>query len=104
MKKENLSPLEVEFAEWLKQYHRGEANAVKAREMVQWGNSRELRNMVNNLRVNGYPICTGNVGYYYALTRAELNGTIKFLASYMKNIKHAYVGLVGAYTSSDFPV
>lgn len=86
----------------LYEFHRGEENAVTARQLRIHGfNPRELRHTVHDLRVKGYPICSGQNGYYYASNRREINSTMNFISSYIKNMKEAYAGLVKAYNTLD---
>ena len=82
----------------LKRKHRGKANAVKSPELeARFGISGPiLREVVNELRCRGYPICSDNSGYYYAETEAELAATIRQLNSRIGKIAKAKSGLVRA--------
>ena len=72
----------------LKRKHRGKANAVKSPELeARFGISGPiLREVVNELRCRGYPVCSDNSGYYYAATAAELAATIRQLNSRIAKI------------------
>lgn len=82
----------------LKEFHRGRENAVTAKELRYqgWG-SREFRKMIRELRVQGYPICSGQTGYYYAKDSTELYGTVKYLSSYIKKLTEVEVSLDMTY-------
>lgn len=92
-----LFPIREEFAEWLKDYHLGKDSAIKAKDMRQWGTPREIRDVVNQLRKEGVPICSGNVGYYYAKTSSEVKRVLKFLQGFLREIEQARLGLSQAY-------
>lgn len=82
----------------LQEHHMGRLNAVTARELrIHGRNPRELRRIVHDLRVLGYPICSGQEGYYYAENSRELAGTMRFLESYLKEMQEAINGIRGTY-------
>lgn len=82
-----------EFAEWLKDHHSGKSKAINARDMKQWGSAREIRFIVHDLRIDGVPVCSGQDGYYYAATRAELLETLAFLWSMQQDLLRATTAL-----------
>lgn len=88
-----LTETEKTFAEWLKEAHTGQQSAVTAKEMSHWGKGVQIREMVHRLRVNGYPICSGEEGYYYAETRKDVERTLNSLRSRYNSILNAYNGL-----------
>lgn len=52
----------------------GKKNAVKIsvlESMFQLKGS-EVRKIINRIRCNGQPICSGSTGYYYASTEADI--------------------------------
>ena len=91
-------PINKILAEYLDQYHKGEANAVTSRELEYAFGMRgsELRRAVNALRVERIPICSFEGGYYYAATAEELERTIRQLRSRIKKIAFAERGLSSA--------
>lgn len=90
----NESPtVSQSFAEWLKEYHSGKENAVTAKKMSQWGSGVDIRSMVHDLRIQGFPICSDNDGYYYATTADELDATINIMRSRAKEIEKVFVAL-----------
>ena len=52
-----------------------------------------IREMVNELRSAGVPICSDRNGYYIAKSREELDRTIVQLKSRVKKIQSAIEGL-----------
>lgn len=84
----------VAFCNWLKENHTGIENAIKFRSMNnQWGDHRTLRHIVHHLRTTGHPICSGNVGYYYAKNKKEVEGVMKYLDSFISRYQEAFEGL-----------
>jgi hypothetical protein len=59
----------------------------------------ELRALINTLRREGVPICSGEKGYFYAETDAELlRRTIRHMSSRIAGISGAIRGLKKART------
>ena len=54
---------------------KGKSNAVTSKELESAFalNGSEIRNIINEYRCRGFPICSGNKGYYCATTKAELS-------------------------------
>lgn len=80
----------------LKRYHTGEEKAVQSRclENRFQMNGRRVRDIVNALRCEGYPICSGDDGYYYAASKKELLESIGQLNSRIEKISKAKDGLM----------
>ncbi|MDR0469692.1 MAG: hypothetical protein LBH09_06925 [Peptococcaceae bacterium] len=80
----------------LKRRHYGWSKAVKSPVLeARFGISgRVLREMINELRCQGHPVCSDENGYYYASTEAELLATIRQLNSRISKIAKAKNGLV----------
>lgn len=91
-------PINKILAEYLDQYHKGEANAVTSRELEYAFGMRgsELRRAVNALRVERIPICSFEGGYYYAATSEEIRRTALQLQSRVNKIAAAARGMIGA--------
>lgn len=81
----------------LKKYHVGKENSITAKNLRHIANRREITRIVHSLRVKGYPICSGQDGYYYAKDSTELKGTLNFLKSYLDEIEKAYNGIRDTY-------
>lgn len=79
----------------LRKNHYGKANAVKSRDLeAMFGcKGTDIRNCVNLLRSQGYPICSDASGYYYASSMSELGKTMSQLQSRVRNIRLALSGL-----------
>lgn len=80
---------------FLKDYHTGESNSISSRELERIYGVRgtTIRQMVNRLRIKGVPICSCDVGYYYAETEEEVSRTIRQLRSRIAKIAEAERGL-----------
>lgn len=83
---------------YLKRYHTGKEKAVQSRGLENkfQVNSRNIRNIVNELRCEGYPICSDDNGYYYAANKEEILKSIYQLDSRMCKIAEAKNGLVNS--------
>lgn len=90
--------MEIQILEYLKRYHTGRGRAVPSSLLEARFDIRgaELRKQINTLRSDGYPICSGETGYYYAASRRELSATIRQLSSRIGKIAAAKNGLVRA--------
>lgn len=84
-----------QFLALLKRHHTGQQNAISssALALAAGMSNRKIRTRINSLRAQGYPICSGDDGYYYAATDAELVATIRQLSSRMAQIAKAKHGL-----------
>lgn len=83
---------------YLKINHTGGEKAVQSRELENkfQVSSRNIRNIVNELRCEGYPICSDENGYYYAENKEEILKSIYQLDSRMGKIAEAKNGLVNS--------
>jgi hypothetical protein len=54
---------------------------------------QELREIINNLRVDGWPICADGEGYWYARTATELTEFIGSLEGRARKILFAVAGM-----------
>ncbi|MFJ8247249.1 hypothetical protein [Peribacillus asahii] len=91
IRREQLLAVRYDFLKWLEEEHKGRTNSIMARDMKRWGNDREVRFIVHQLRVEGHPIGSYSKGYYYATTEWEIEDTMEFvLASHRRE---AYEGL-----------
>ena len=96
--------MEDKFSTYIKEYHTGKEKAVSSAYLQNRFciSSRTVRRLVNQLRNNGSPICSGDNGYYYAADREELIASIRQMTSRIKEISKARRGLLKA--SGNFPV
>jgi|SRR5690606_15946224 len=94
---EELTFEEGLLLEKLREHHVGKENAITAKNLRHIATRREITRIVHSLRVKGYPICSGQDGYYYAKNSAELKETMNFLKSYLKEIEEAYNGIRDTY-------
>ena len=81
---------------YLKRNHAGAGRAVlsKGLELRFQMSGRKIRDIVNALRCEGYPICSDDGGYYYAASKNEVLGSIRQLNSRIEKIAEAKNGLV----------
>jgi Mn-dependent DtxR family transcriptional regulator len=86
-----------DLLELLKDCALGKRNAVKQKDICTLLSckGREVRNMVNSLRREGKPICSGGNGYWYAANSDEVLATIRYLDSRISNLSKAAIGLHG---------
>lgn len=84
------------ICQYLKQYHTGMGNAVYSRELERLFSieGRNLRRMISALRKEGYPICSGDMGYYFAESQKEINSTVGRLNDLMTSVSNARTGLL----------
>lgn len=87
--------VENDIAEYLQDYHNTEADAIKARDLCSLFNvpNREIRNIVNGLRQEGYPICSSSSGYWYSTEPADIRKTIHRLEGQVNNMLNSITGL-----------
>ena len=83
------------FEKYMKNEHTGRDNAIKSKalESIFHCKGIEIRQMVNELRCLGIPICSCNQGYYYSTREADVRETIKHLEGRASKIKAAYDGM-----------
>ena len=80
----------------LKRCHTGKRNAVHSKELEQRFSldNRSVRRKISALRQEGYPICSGDIGYYYAESQKEINSTVGRLNDLMTGVSNARTGLL----------
>lgn len=90
--------MEHKFLNYIKEYHTGKEKAVSSASLQNRFSisSRTVRKLVNQLRNDGNPICSGDNGYYYAADREELISSIRQMTSRIKEISKARRGLIKA--------
>ena len=61
----------------------GEENAIKQSELagITGYNTREIRLIMNSLRKEDFPICSGNHGYFKARNKEDIDSTTKRMLS-----------------------
>ena len=81
---------------YLMQYHTGMGNAVYSRELERRFSidGRNLRRKISALRMDGFPICSGDTGYYFADSQAEINATIGRLNELVTKVSNSRNGLL----------
>ena len=91
------------IAEYLKQNHIGEQNAVTSRELEIAFEIRgkELRDLINTLRRSGIPIASSGNGYFYAASEQEVRATIAHMTHRISGIAAAIRGLTQALEQFD---
>ena len=84
--------------EYLRTFHKGVDKAVFSRELqfVFQLDGRNIRRNIAKLRQEGYPICSGENGYYYAQTQSEVNSTAKMLTGFISTVRASRKGLLSA--------
>ena len=82
--------------ECLKKNHTGKRNAVHSAELERLFSidDRAVRRKISALRKEGYPICSGDMGYYYAENQKEINSTVGRLNDLMSGVSVARTGLL----------
>lgn len=95
------TPYELSFLEYLKTYHSGYENVVPNKRLRHWGHAPDVRGIIHNLRVAGYPIASCGKGYYYANSKAELAHTLNRVDSYIREMEEMREGLTKAYIKLD---
>ena len=89
---------ENRIAEYLKDYHTTEEDAIKARnlcELFNFTDQKQLRSVVSTLRQNGEAICSSSKGYWYSEDPADIRKTINRLEGQVKNMNISIKGLSG---------
>ena len=72
---------EKEIYNYLRENHTGKENAVFSKDLEQRFSlsDRSLRRVISALRKEGYPICSGNTGYFIGKTRKDADHTANWL-------------------------
>lgn len=84
-----------DIADYLREYHTSEAEAIKNRELRELFNltDRQVRRVVNELRCEGVAICSSSEGYWYSDDRADIKRTIHKMEAQICNMKCSIAGL-----------
>jgi len=93
------------FIGYLKTYHLGAEHAITSKilESLFAMKGKELRNLVNVLRQDGFPICSDGNGYFYAADEQEIRTTIKHMKNRIAGISAAINGLQQCLSSKTAP-
>ncbi len=80
----------------LRKHHTGKKNAVHSAELERLFSldNRAVRRKISALRKEGYPICSGDMGYYYAENQKDINSTVGRLNDLMTGVSDARTGLL----------
>ena len=80
----------------LRKHHIGMRNAVHSAELERLFSldDRAVRRKISALRKEGYPICSGDMGYYYAENQKDINSTVGRLNDLMTGVSDARTGLL----------
>lgn len=87
--------VKMKIIDYLKDYHVGADNALLGSRLCSIFGlaSSLLRKSINELRVEGYPVCSDSNGYFYAGCPEEIDITIAHLASRSREMDYAKEGL-----------
>lgn len=90
-----MKDISIEVEEYLREYHRTEKTAINARDLGTLFNvkGKPLRDIINNLRQEGIPICSSWFGYWYSIDPEDVERTVKQLESRVIHISKAIEGL-----------
>lgn len=91
-------PVKEKLNNYLRDYHTGADNALLGYRLCSvFGlTSSLLRRNINELRVEGHPVCSDSNGYFYAACPEEIDITIAHLASRSREMNRAMEGLIRA--------
>lgn len=86
---------------YLKQYHTGMGTTVYSHELEQLFaiDGRNLRRKISAMRLDGYPICSGDTGYYFADNQAEINATVGRLNELLTKVSNSRNGLLRSHAA-----
>lgn len=89
--------------DYFREHHYGRNNAIYGPELARIFNvsERGIRERVNTMRMDGNPICSGPVGYFWAATKDEIVKAIDQLDHLKNGIENARAGLVKALENFD---
>ena len=87
-----------DIAEYLKEYHTTEADAIKNRELRELFNltDRQVRRIVHELRCKGVAICSSSEGYWYSENRADIKRTLHKMEAQIQDMEYSIAGLYKA--------
>ena len=90
-----MKDIAIEIEEYLRDYHNTEYNAINARDLGTLFNvkGKPLRDVINNLRQEGKPICSSWFGYWYSTDPEDIEKTVNQLKSRIAHITRAIEGL-----------
>lgn len=90
-----MRDIAIEIEEYLREHHITEKTAINARDLGTLFNvkGKPLRDIINNLRQEGVPVCSSWFGYWYSTDPEDVEKTIKQLESRVTNINKAIQGL-----------
>lgn len=90
-----MAGLGSDIAEYLREYHTDEINAVKGRDLCVLFNltDKQVRNIVSGLRQDGEAICSSSYGYWYSTDPEDLEKTLRRLEGQVKNMNISIKGL-----------
>lgn len=96
--RKNVKDKKSAILDYLREYHVGKTNAIHCKELERIFklDDRAVRRKISMLRQEGYPICSGDMGYYYAESRKEINSTIHRLNDMVTGVANARTGLMYA--------
>ena len=96
----------AEICCYLRQYHTGMGNAVFSRELERIFaiDGRNLRRKISALRLDGYPICSGDMGYSFADNQSEINATVGRLNELVTKVSNSRNGLLRSQAVPDIHV
>jgi hypothetical protein len=91
-----VNNIQKELADYLLKYAHGLENATPSRIIEKKFNvtARDVRKIVNALRMSSVPICSGQTGYYYAKTKQEAKETACVLNAMSNSLIQAADGMV----------
>jgi len=93
-----MSTKEEMIYAYLMKNHQGRKQAVHSKELEdRFGiGSRTVRTYISSLRKAGFPICSNEKGYWIGMNPKEINGTIKRLGDFTREVDNARTGLAFA--------
>lgn len=82
--------------------HKGKDKAITSRsiEATLHCKGTDVRQMVNELRSKGIPICSCQKGYFYAESKEDIRETVAHLNSRMKSMMAAKAGIMATLKKS----
>ena len=93
------------ICEYLKKHHTGLENAVHSKELERLFliDRRGLQRKISRLRKDGFPICSGETGYYYAKDQYEINAMVSKLNCCATAFSNARNGMLFASVQAKTP-
>ena len=83
------------IAEYLKEFHRTEAEAIKGRDLRMLFNlqDKQLREVIAIIRQEGEAICSSSNGYWYSKDPEDLKKTVHRMEAQVHNMTFSIKGL-----------